>query len=49
MEDKDFKKSIDDREKIIIKTSIIGIITNVFLAIFKASIGILSNSLCPLA
>ena len=45
MEDKDFKKSIDDREKIIIKTSIIGIITNVFLAIFKASIGILSNSI----
>lgn len=45
MEDKDFKKSIDDREKIIIKTSIICIITNVFLAIFKASIGILSNSI----
>ena len=45
MENKDLKKSVDDREKIIIKTSIIGIITNVFLAIFKATIGLLSNSI----
>ena len=45
MENRDLKKSVDDREKIIIKTSIIGIITNVFLAIFKATIGLLSNSI----
>ena len=34
-----------DREKVIIKTSIKGIIANVFLATFKAVIGILSNSI----
>lgn len=33
------------REKIIIKTSILGIITNVFLAIFKAIIGYITNSI----
>lgn len=33
------------REKIIIKTSIIGIIANVFLAGFKAAIGIMANSI----
>ena len=42
-------KSINDfsasREKAIVKTSIIGIITNVFLAGFKAVIGIISNSI----
>ena len=34
-----------NREKIIIKTSLIGIIANVFLAAFKAVIGIISNSI----
>ena len=34
-----------DRNKIIVKTSIIGIITNIFLVIFKATIGLLSNSI----
>lgn len=34
-----------DREKTIVKTSIIGIIANVFLAGFKAAIGIISNSI----
>ncbi len=34
-----------DREKIIIKTSIKGIIANVFLAVFKAIIGFISNSI----
>ncbi len=34
-----------DREKTIIKTSILGIIANVFLASFKAVIGILANSI----
>ena len=33
------------RDAVIIRTSIIGIITNVFLAAFKAAIGILSNSI----
>ena len=33
------------REKVIIKTSIIGIIANVFLVVFKALIGFLSNSI----
>lgn len=33
------------REKIIVKTSIIGIIANVFLAAFKAVIGMMSNSI----
>lgn len=33
-----------DRQKIIIRTSIIGIIANVFLAAFKAAVGLLSNS-----
>ena len=35
----------ENREKIIVKTSAIGIITNIFLAAFKAAIGILSNSI----
>lgn len=35
----------DNRDKIIVKTSAIGIITNIFLAAFKAIIGILSNSI----
>lgn len=35
----------NEREKIVIKTSVIGIITNVFLAAFKAAIGLLSNSI----
>ena len=34
-----------DRNKIIIKTSIVGIITNIFLAAFKASVGLISNSI----
>ena len=38
-------KEETSREKTIIKTSIIGIIANVFLAGFKAAIGLLSNSI----
>ncbi len=34
-----------NREKIIVRTSLIGIIANVFLAAFKAVIGIISNSI----
>ena len=33
------------REKAIVKTSVIGIITNVFLAAFKAAVGIIANSI----
>ena len=33
------------RDKVIIRTSIIGILTNVLLAAFKAVIGIMSNSI----
>ena len=36
---------MENRESIIVKTSIIGIIANVFLAGFKAAVGILSNSI----
>lgn len=42
---KPYEENSDTREKTIIKTSIIGIIANVFLAIFKAIIGVLSNSI----
>ncbi len=34
-----------DREKVIIKTSVIGIAANIFLVIFKAAVGIMSNSI----
>ncbi len=34
-----------DREKTIVRTSVIGIITNVFLVGFKAFVGFLSNSI----
>ena len=33
------------REKAIVKTSVIGVITNVFLAVFKAAIGMISHSI----
>ncbi len=39
------KTTAQNRDRIIIKTSIVGIITNVFLAAFKAAIGLLSNSI----
>ena len=34
-----------DREKKIIKTSVIGIITNILLVAFKATIGLITNSI----
>ncbi len=40
-----FDDKVDDREKTIVRTSIIGIIANVFLAGFKAVIGVISNSI----
>jgi divalent metal cation (Fe/Co/Zn/Cd) transporter len=33
------------RDKVIIKTSIVGILTNIFLAAFKTVVGIVSNSI----
>lgn len=39
------KKMTDEREKIIVRTSIIGIVANVLLAVFKAVIGFMSNSI----
>ncbi len=41
----DMKSLTANRERIIVRTSIIGIITNVFLAAFKAAIGLISNSI----
>ena len=35
----------ESRDKVIIRTSIIGIVTNIFLAGFKAAIGFASNSI----
>ena len=35
----------DDRNRIIVRTSVTGIITNVFLAGFKAAVGLVSHSI----
>lgn len=46
MENKTVPVSLEEnRDKVIIRTSIIGILTNILLAVFKAVIGILSNSI----
>lgn len=37
--------TVSDREKVIVRTSIVGIVTNVLLAAFKAAIGLMSNSI----
>ena len=42
---KDVSALAVDREKVIVRTSIVGIITNVLLAAFKAAIGLISNSI----
>ena len=39
------KSSQASRDKIIVRTSVIGILANVFLAAFKAVIGLTSNSI----
>ena len=44
-EKKDMAVIAEGREKIIIRTSITGIVTNVFLAVFKALVGVFSNSI----
>ena len=41
----DLNGSESSREKTIVRTSIIGIIANVFLAAFKAAVGVLTNSI----
>lgn len=41
----DMRQLAAQREHIIVKTSVIGIITNVLLAAFKAAVGLLSNSI----
>ncbi len=38
-------KEVDSRERAIVRTSIIGIVANVLLAVFKAAIGLMSNSI----
>ena len=41
----DISKDAENRDKIIVRTSIIGILANIFLAAFKAAVGIISNSI----
>ena len=41
----DISKDIENRDRIIVRTSIIGILANIFLAAFKAAVGIISNSI----
>ncbi len=45
MSEQNMKKLTESRENAIIKTSIIGVVINILLAIFKAVIGIASNSI----
>ena len=41
----DISKDVENRDRIIVRTSIIGILANIFLAAFKAAVGIISNSI----
>ena len=41
----EMKDLMPDRDSVIVRTSIIGILTNVFLAAFKAAVGFFSNSI----
>ena len=45
MAEENIKTQIENRSRIIIRTSIIGIIANVFLAAFKAAVGIFTHSI----
>jgi cation diffusion facilitator family transporter len=45
MANENMETLVADREKAIVKTSIIGVITNVFLAVFKAVIGMITHSI----
>jgi len=44
-DNKDMAVLSANREKTIVRTSIIGIVTNVLLAAFKAAVGLISNSI----
>lgn len=41
----DMRSLAATREQVIVKTSIVGIVTNILLAAFKAAVGLLSNSI----
>ena len=45
LENEEVTAVIADRDRLIVRTSIVGILTNVFLAAFKAAIGLLSHSI----
>ncbi len=45
MDVKNVNDQVQSRDKVIVRTSIIGIVTNVLLAAFKAVVGLLSNSI----
>lgn len=45
LENEEITAVVADRDRLIVRASIIGIITNVFLAAFKAAIGLLSHSI----
>jgi len=42
---KDITTAVDTREKVIVRTSVIGILTNLLLVGFKAAVGLISNSI----
>ena len=44
-ETQDMRSLAATREQVIVKTSIVGIVTNILLAAFKAAVGLLSNSI----
>lgn len=44
-ENNDIISAAINREQTIVRTSVIGIVTNIFLVIFKAAVGLLSNSI----
>ena len=41
----DISKDVENRDRVIVRTSIVGIVANIFLAAFKAAVGIISNSI----
>lgn len=44
-ESANLQKMTMNRDQVIVRTSIVGILTNVFLAVFKAAVGLISNSI----
>jgi cation diffusion facilitator family transporter len=41
----DISKDVENRDRVIVRTSVVGIVANIFLAAFKAAVGIISNSI----